>query len=285
MSSRKRRSLYQELHGVTPSSRRIILFSKSETRRWLAMQHMIQSKNIWENSSGALGFSQRIWNGSFAGMWYQRSFFWRRTSIEAIDHKRSTGVDWGELANPWWGIHDDRSQSAKSGSLASTWWSESPQVKNDFEFAWIGLKIQERMAQNRVDWRKRSPIVTSHKRVREPSLRHSLERRMSFHIIDGSNRENGIIYICGSWLTERCNKDTFQFRWIKLCERLKGVACFPYMERGTNYSAKQSNFFKSCLVLPDCAVSTNVRFRRFWRFLVLYLDNGSQIFYETHVIS
>jgi hypothetical protein len=32
MSSRKRRSLYQELHGVTPSSRRIILSSKSETK-------------------------------------------------------------------------------------------------------------------------------------------------------------------------------------------------------------------------------------------------------------
>jgi hypothetical protein len=32
MSSRKRRSLYQELHGVTPSSRRIILSSKSELK-------------------------------------------------------------------------------------------------------------------------------------------------------------------------------------------------------------------------------------------------------------
>jgi hypothetical protein len=32
MSSRKRRSLYQELQGVTPSSRRIILSSKSELR-------------------------------------------------------------------------------------------------------------------------------------------------------------------------------------------------------------------------------------------------------------
>jgi hypothetical protein len=50
------------------------------------------------------------------------------------------------------------------------------------------------------------------------------------------------------------------------------------MKWGTNYNAKQSNFFKSCLVLPDCVVSTNVRFRRFWRFLVFYLDNGSKIF-------
>jgi hypothetical protein len=32
MSSRKRRSLYQELHGVDPSSRRIILSSKSEMK-------------------------------------------------------------------------------------------------------------------------------------------------------------------------------------------------------------------------------------------------------------
>jgi hypothetical protein len=32
MSSRKRRSLYQELHGVAPSSRRIILSSKSQLK-------------------------------------------------------------------------------------------------------------------------------------------------------------------------------------------------------------------------------------------------------------
>jgi hypothetical protein len=32
-SARKRRSLYQELHGVAPSSRRIVVSSKSETKR------------------------------------------------------------------------------------------------------------------------------------------------------------------------------------------------------------------------------------------------------------
>jgi hypothetical protein len=90
---------------------------------------------------------------------------------------------------------------------------------------------------------------------------------------------------CGGWLTEGSNKDIFHFRWIELCERLKGVTGFPDMEWGTNYIAKQSNFFKSCLFRPDCAVSTNVRFRRFWRFLVWYLDNGSQILYEIHIIS
>jgi hypothetical protein len=36
MSARKRRSLYQDLHGVAPSSRRIILSAKSEMRSVVA---------------------------------------------------------------------------------------------------------------------------------------------------------------------------------------------------------------------------------------------------------
>jgi hypothetical protein len=40
MSNRKRRSLFQELAGVTPSSRRIMLSSKSQTKRVLAGQEI-----------------------------------------------------------------------------------------------------------------------------------------------------------------------------------------------------------------------------------------------------
>jgi hypothetical protein len=116
------------------------------------------------------------------------------------------------------------------------------------------------MAHNRVDWSKQSPVITLHQRAREPSLSHSLERRMSFHVIDGSDRENGITSICGGHLTEVSKKDTFHWRWIEFCEIAREVIGIPYMESETNYNAKQSHFFKSCLALPNCVVSSNVRF-------------------------
>jgi hypothetical protein len=54
MSARKRRSLYQELHGVTPSSRQIILSSKSDIRR------VVDSANPIEQHLAALLGQPRI---------------------------------------------------------------------------------------------------------------------------------------------------------------------------------------------------------------------------------
>jgi hypothetical protein len=170
------------------------------------MQHLVQSKTSGRTprarSHSLRGF-EITHCACIRSHW---SSFWTRRSIEVIDQKRSTGVDWGELANSQQGNHDDRSQSAKSGSLASNWWSKSPKVENDFESAWIGLKIRERTAQNKVDWCQRSPIVTSHKRARETCLSHSLGKQMSFHVINGSDRENGIISFFSGRLTEVSKK-------------------------------------------------------------------------------
>jgi hypothetical protein len=56
MRTRKRRSLYQELHGVTPSSRRIVLSSKSEIRRMVGRT----AANPIEQHLGALLGRPRI---------------------------------------------------------------------------------------------------------------------------------------------------------------------------------------------------------------------------------
>jgi hypothetical protein len=161
------------------------------------MQHIIQSKNIWENSSGALGFSQRSWNCSLCRYVVPPELLLKAHIYWGDRPKEKYWSGLGRIGQPL-ARHSLQSQPISEEwvtSFDSVIWKSSSK-----EWLRICMNWSQDSGANGPEQSgrcKRSPIITSHKRIRQPSLSHLLERRMSFHIIDGSNRENGIIHICG----------------------------------------------------------------------------------------